>query len=87
VQAKSGTGSIGEPQVNQLKGCLNPGEQGIVIALGKFTTGAEAAARAGGNITLLDGKRFVELFLDHYDRLDSAWQNRFPLKQVFVPVR
>lgn len=87
VQAKSGTGSVNEAVVNQLKGCLNPGEQGIVVGLGKFTSSAEAAARAGGNIMLIDGKRFVDLFLDHYDRLDTAWQNRFRLKQVFVPVR
>lgn len=87
VQAKSGTGSVGEPVVNQLKGCLNPGEQGIVVSLGKFTPQAEAAARAGGNIMLVDGKKFVELFLDHYERLDQTWQIRFRLRQVFVPVR
>jgi restriction system protein len=37
VQAKSGTSSIGEPQVNQLKGSLNAGEHGIVVSLGTFT--------------------------------------------------
>jgi restriction system protein len=87
VQAKSGTSTVGEPAVNQLKGCLNTGEQGIVVALGGFTSSAEAAARSGGNITLIDGPRFVELFLQHYAELDPEWRARFQLRQVFVPLR
>lgn len=87
VQAKSGTGTVGEPAVNQLKGCLNAEEKGIVVALGGFTSQAIGAARSGGNLTLIDGARFVELFLQHYDKLDPEWRSRFQLRQVFVPVR
>jgi len=87
VQVKSGSSSVGEPQVNQLKGALNAGEQGIVVALGGFTTGAQNIARTSSSIRLLDAKQFVSLFLDHYDRLDPSWQAKFPLKRVFVPVR
>lgn len=87
VQVKSGSSSIGEPQVNQLKGALNHGEQGILVSLGGFTAGAQNIARTSSNLRLLDAKQFVSLFLDHYDRLDPSWQARFPLKRVFVPVR
>jgi len=86
VQVKSGASSVGEPQVNQLKGALNAGEQGIVIALGGFTSGAQSVARASSNLRLLDANQFVSLFLDHYDRLEPSWQARYPLKRVFVPV-
>ena len=85
VQAKSGTSSIGGPEVNQLKGTLNPGEQGVLITLGKFTPQAESAARGRADLTLIGPKRFVSLFLDHYDRLAPEWRARFPLRQVFVP--
>ena len=75
------------PQVNQLKGTLHPGEQGIVVSLGRFTTGAHGVARSSANLTLIDAKKFVSLFLDHYDQLDPAWRSKFPLKRAFVPFR
>jgi restriction system protein len=87
VQVKSGSTSIGEPQVNQLKGALNAGEQGIVVSLGGFTTGAQNIARTSSTIRIIDAKQFASLFLDHYDRLDPSWQAKFPLKRVFVPIR
>jgi restriction system protein len=86
VQAKSGFGTVGEPEVNQLKGSLNSGEQGVLVSLGKFASGAKAVERGSPNITLVGPQRFVELFLDHYDDLAPEWRARFPLKQVFVPV-
>src|SRR5690606_10804306 len=85
VQVKSGTGKVNEPEVNQLRGLLHPGEQGVLVSLGGFTSGAETVARSSSNVTLIGPKRFVRLFLDHYDRLDAEWRARFPLKQVFVP--
>ncbi|MGI8911587.1 MAG: restriction endonuclease [Rubrobacteraceae bacterium] len=85
VQVKSGMGSIGEPEVNQLKGLLNPGEQGVLVSLGKFTSGAKAVERSSLNITLIGPQRFIELFLGHYNDLAPEWRAKFPLKQVFVP--
>ncbi len=87
VQVKSGTSAVGEPEINQLRGLLNPGEQGVLVSLGRFTSGAEAVARNSSNLTLIGPQRFVRLFLDHYDRLDPEWRAKFPLKQVFVPLR
>lgn len=85
VQVKSGTSSVGEPEVNQLKGLLNPGEQGVLVSLGKFTSGAETVERSSPNVTLIEPQRFIELFLDHYNKLEPEWRAKFPLKQVFVP--
>ena len=85
VQVKSGAGSVGEPDVNQLKGAVLDDEKGVLVCLGKFTSGAEAAARAKSNITLIDAKKFVALFLDHYEQLEPDWRAKFPLRRTFVP--
>lgn len=87
VQAKSGTSTIGERETNQLKGCLNAGEKGILISLGKFASGAENVARSTPDLQLIGAKEFVSLFLEHYDRLEPTWQAKYPLKRAFVPVR
>jgi len=62
VQVKSGTSPVGEPEVNQLRGLLNAGEQGVLVSLGKFAKGAEAVERGSSNITLIGLQRFVKLF-------------------------
>lgn len=87
VQAKSGTSSVGEPEINQLRGLLNSGEYGVCVSLGKFTSGALSVERNSPNLTLIGPKRFVQLFLDHYDELAPEWRAKFPLKQTFVPFR
>lgn len=87
VQVKSGTSTIGEPDVNQLRGLLHPGDQGVFVSLGRFSPGAQAIARASANLILLGPKQFVKLFLDHYDKLDPTLRAKFPLKKVYVPVR
>lgn len=85
VQAKSGTGTVGEPEVSQLIGCLNPGEKGIFVSLGTFSSQARSKARNAADISLIDAKGFVSLFLDHYEELAPEWRAKFPLSRVYVP--
>jgi restriction system protein len=85
IQVKSGSGSVGEPDVHQLRGLLHADEQGVLVSLGRFSGGALAIERNSPNLTLIGPKRFVRLFLDHYDRLSPEWRAKFPLRQVFVP--
>jgi len=87
IQTKSGTGTTGEPDVNQLKGTLNAGDKGILVSLGGFTKGAWDNERTSTNLVLIDGKKFVELFLDHYEKLEPSWQGRYPLRRVLVPLK
>jgi len=87
IQAKSGTGTVGAPAVKQLRGLLNDGEKGVLVALGGFSNDARHVQQNDGDLILVDGKRFVELFLQFYDRLDPEWRNRFPLKRVYVPLK
>lgn len=85
IQVKSGKSPVPESDVNQLKGLLHQNEQGVLVSLGGFRRDAESIARASPNVTLVGPKKFVRLFLDHYDDLDPAWRAKYPLKRVFVP--
>lgn len=87
VQVKSGTGTIGEPEVSQLIGSLFEGEKGMFVGLGGFSNDARAKARNSAKVSLIDAKQFVALFLDHYDKLDPSWQGKYPLSRVYVPKR
>lgn len=84
IQAKSGISSVGAPAVKQLRGVLNPGEKGILISLGGFSSDAKHTEQNDANLILLDSDRFVELFLGSYDKLSPEMRHRFPLRQVYV---
>lgn len=84
IQAKSGTSSVGAPAVKQLRGVLNPGEKGILISLGGYSSDAKHTEQNDANLILIDSDRFVDLFLSSYDNLCAEMRHRFPLRQVYV---
>lgn len=63
---------------------LNPGEKGILISLGGFSVDAKHTEQNDANLILIDADRFVELFLQSYDRLNAEMRHKFPLQQVYV---
>ena len=63
VQVKSGTTPVGSPAVNQLRGSVQPGQTGLLVGLGGFSTDAKQVQQHSSNVVLIDGERFVELFL------------------------
>ena len=85
IQVKSGTSTVGEPEVSQLIGSLYEGEKGIFVGLGGFSADARAKARNSAKVSLIDAKQFVSLFLDHYEKLDPSWRGKYPLSRVYVP--
>jgi len=85
IQAKSGTGSVGAPAVKQLRGICNEGEKAILISLGSFSNDALHVQQNDANVVLIDGGRFVKLFLDYYEQLEPEMRHRFPLRRVYVP--
>jgi restriction system protein len=87
IQAKSGTKTIGEPEINQLLGSLQADEKGIFVSLGGFSTAAKSKARNCANLTLVDAEKFVSLFLDHYESLSPVYRAKYPLSRVYVPQR
>jgi restriction system protein len=84
IQAKSGTGKTGAKEVKELRGLLNHGEKGVLVSLGGFSIDARHVQQNDADLVLIDGERFVALFLEFYDRLDAETRNRFPLRRVHV---
>lgn len=84
IQCKSGTGSVGAPAVKQLRGLLNGPEKGVMVSLGGFTNDAKHVQQNDADLVLIDSERFVELFLEHYEKLEPQWRHRFPLTRVYV---
>ncbi len=84
IQCKSGTNTVGGPAIKQLRGLLNGPEKGVIVSLGGFTNDARHVQQNDADLVLIDGERFVELFLEHYDRLAPEWRHRFPLTRVYV---
>jgi len=85
VQVKSGDGSVGDPEVSQLFGKVDPGEYGLFVTFGTFTKPAKAFASGKSNLRLMDGEEVLDLVLEHYDRLDARYRSVFPLRRVLVP--
>jgi restriction system protein len=85
VQVKSTEGSIGDPVVSALYGKVGPGEFGLLVTLGKFTTQAETFAKSKSNLRLIDGDELVNLIFQHYDHFDSGYKAILPLRRVYVP--
>lgn len=85
AQVKSGEGTVGEPEVKQLKGNLSGEEKGLFVTLGSFSAKATAFARTVPNVRLIDGDELVKLVLENYDRFDGRYRAAIPLRQVYVP--
>ncbi len=85
VQVKSSEGNIGDPVVSALHGKVSPGEFGLLVTLGSFTSQAKNFAKSKSNLRLIDGEELVELVLQHYEALDSNYKGLIPLKRVYVP--
>ena len=84
VQVKRRQGAAGRPEVQQLAGTLRSGEKGLFVSLGGFT--AEAQGESSQSMTLMDGRRFVDLLLDRYENLSPETRTRVPLKRLYVPM-
>jgi len=84
VQVKHHRGSVGEPEVAQLRGVLRAQEKGLFVSTGGFTAAAQHLASP--NLTLLDGKKIVSYFIEHYENMPSEYKAKVPLKRVYLPV-
>jgi len=84
IQAKSGTSTVGAPDVKRLRGVLTPGEKGVLVSLGGFSADARHTEQNDANLILVDAERFVDLFLSSYEALSPEMRHRFPLQSVYV---
>lgn len=60
-------------------------EVGVFVNTGGFTDDAKGEARAqhGRRVTLVDIERLVDLWTEHYARLDEAGRRRLPLQPIY----
>lgn len=84
VQCKRMSSAQGGPQVQQLLGTLAPGELGLFVTLGTYTTQAFAIERSRRDLRLLGGADVARLVLEHYPTLPQRWRDLVPLRQVWV---
>ena len=85
VQVKSGTGSVGGPDVRALFGNLGTGEYGLLVTLGTYAPQAIDFAKRKPNLRLISGDELVEFVLEHYEALDPRYKAIIPLKRVYIP--
>jgi len=88
VQVKHRQSAAGGPEIRNLVGTLGPGEQGLFVSTGGFTTDARReATRNVRPVTILDSADFVDLLTEYYDSLDANYKAMIPLKKVWLPAR
>ncbi len=84
VQVKHRQSQASSAEVQQLKGTLQAGEKGLFVSTGGFSRDAERLAAQ--NLTLLDGRKVVDYFIEHYESMPAEYQAKVPLKRVYIPV-
>ncbi|MGD0866086.1 MAG: restriction endonuclease [Rhizomicrobium sp.] len=85
VQCKQTQNAIGQPDVAQLYGHVEPSEFGLFVTLGSFTADARRFERAKRNLRLIDGNGLIELIEAHYAHFQPKYQVLLPLKRIYVP--
>jgi restriction system protein len=63
---------------------MKDGDYGLFVALSKFRKNALDFLSQNPIIRGIDGDEFVELFMKHYEKLDTKIRNAIPLKMVYV---
>ena len=58
---------------------------GLFVTTSRFTKDAENEARLQQKrkVTLVDLDQFVDLWVEHYPKLDDAARRRFPLQPIY----
>ena len=86
VQVKQRPDSKTSPDgIRSFMAILGGSDVGIYISTGGFTPEARREARnqESRRVTLVDLDRFVELWIEHYHKVDEAKRGLLPLKPVW----
>ncbi|MEM6910323.1 MAG: restriction endonuclease [Verrucomicrobiota bacterium] len=85
MQVKSSDGTASDKDVSALYGKLSPGEYGLFVTLGSFSSHAHSFEQGKGNLRLIDGEELVDLVFQNYKRFDVRYKGLLPLRSVYVP--
>lgn len=84
VQVKRQAVAVDEDGLRSFLALVNEDDAGLFVSIGGFTRSAQEAARKQERrkITLIDLDRFVELWIEFYEKLDSLAREQFPLTPI-----
>jgi restriction system protein len=85
VQVKRRADKINVEGLRAFMGLLGEQEVGIFVSTGGFTSDAEWEARTNREtrkLTLIDLKRLVDLWIQHYDKVSELDKQLLPLKPI-----
>jgi restriction system protein len=85
VQVKRVGQKVDKSGLQSFIAIVNDGDVGLYVSTGGFTRDAEQFARSQERrkITLIDLKRLVDLWVEHYAKLDDLARQRLPLTPIY----
>ncbi|RUV68322.1 MULTISPECIES: restriction endonuclease [unclassified Mesorhizobium] len=85
VQVKRWQSKVDTDGLRSFLATINGSDIGLFVCLAGFTKDAESYARSQETrrITLIDAERLVDLWIDHYDRLDDVARQRLTLTPIY----
>ena len=87
VQAKHTRATICAPDLRGFLGTLRGDDKGLFVSTGGFTQEAwREPDKSGKTVTLLDRDGFIELLIEHYEKLEPEFQAMIPLRKLYIPV-
>ena len=73
-----------EDELRSFLSLIEPHDVGVYISLGGFTSDAESSSRrTSRRLTLIDGDNFLDLWVEHYRRVDQEGRELLPVKPVY----
>lgn len=83
VQVKRRQDTLGVSDIREFLGALGEGNTGFFVSTGRFTRDAEKEAREKQrHLILIDGKRFFDLWVSHYEKIPEKRRLLLPIKLV-----
>lgn len=85
VQVKRRTSKSGPDEIRAFLAVLGDQDSGLFVSTGGFTAEAQREARAQEKrrLVLVDDTRLVELWIEHYERLEDSARQRLPLRPIY----
>jgi len=83
VQVKRRRDTLSVDAIRSFRDTLREGDTGLFISTGGFTNEAAKEARQGQrHLILIDGKRFFDLWVSHYEKIPEKRRRLLPIKLV-----
>jgi len=83
VQVKRRKDTLSVDAIRSFRGTLKEGDTGLFISTSGFTGEAAKDARQGDrHLILIDGKRFFDLWVSHYEKIPEERRLLLPIKLV-----